>query len=321
MDSSECCNLLIYLFPSQETTTRSEHVVQVLSAVKGVSALKEYKQKLILCNYLGSQDQPLSAVKSTIERECSLELMLCSDIKYTTHGVRIRVEGMTCQSCVKLIESTISALDEVAAIKVSLTNKEAFVVYNSQQTNPSDVSASICDMGFDADVLETFTNLCDSSPASEQAVVHVEGMVCNSCVQNIESNVGKIAGVSRIKVSLEDKTAVIVFDASLTSTLQLTEAIEDLGFEASYTPDPKSKAGKKRSDCIGIDGMTCQSCVKLIESTIGELPGVVSIEVSLERREGVVEYNDALITQEQIREAIDNTGFSITYIKGKNVVF
>ena len=317
MDSSECCKLLIYLFPSQDTTTRSQHVIQVLSNVKGISAIKEYNQRLILCNYVEGQDQPLSAVKSTIERECALEVMLCSGIKHTTHGARIRVEGMTCQSCVKLIESTISALDEVAGIKVSLTNKEAFVVYNSQQTNASEISASIYDMGFDADVLETFTNLCDSPPASEQAVLHVEGMVCNSCVQNIESNVGKMAGVSQIKVSLKDKTAVILFDPSLTSTPQLAEAIEDLGFEASSTPDPKPKSGKKRSDCIGIDGMTCQSCVKLIESTIGELPGVVSIEVSLEQKEGVVEYNDTLVTQEQIREAIDDMGFIITHINGK----
>ncbi len=83
--------------------------------------------------------------------------------------------------------------------------------------------------------------------------------------------------------------------------------------EALSKPDPN----KKRVDSIGIDGMTCHSCVNLIESTVGELPGVMSVQVSLECKEGVVEYNDAVVSKEQIKEAIDDMGFIVTYITGE----
>ena len=311
--------LLIYVFGSQDT----EHsvLVQSLSKIKGLRAVKRISGTfLYTCSYAGSQDPPLSAVEAIIARECGLEVMLCSDIKHTSCGVRIRVEGMTCQSCVKLIESTILTQDGVVGIKVSLVNKEAFIVYDSLQTNSDEIAASIYNMGFDADVLETFTKLCNSPPASEQAVIHVEGMVCNSCVQNIETNIGKSAGVSQIKVSLNEKTAVVVFDPSLTSLPQLTEAIEDLGFEASSTEVAcKKPEVEKCVVCLGIEEMTCQSCVKLIESTVGGLSGVMSVQVSLERKEGVVEYDRALINEEQIRKIIVDMGFLVTSIAGEHV--
>lgn len=80
----------------------------------------------------------------------------------------------------------------------------------------------------------------------------------------------------------------------------------------------KPLTGKRRVDSVGIDGMTCHSCVSLIENTMGELTGVLSVRVSLECKEGVVEYDDGLISREQIREAIDDMGFVITYVTGEN---
>ncbi len=47
---------------------------------------------------------------------------------------------------------------------------------------------------------------------------------------------------------------------------------------------------------------------------MGELPGVMSMQVSLEGKEGVVEYNDAQVSKEQIEEAIHDMGFIVTYI-------
>merc|ERR1712133_350909 len=40
---------------------------------------------------------------------------------------------------------------------------------------------------------------------------------------------------------------------------------------------------------INIQGMTCQSCVKLIKAELSGVSGVKSVEISLEKSEGVVE--------------------------------
>ena len=62
--------------------------------------------------------------------------------------------------------------------------------------------------------------------------MEVDGMVCHSCVQNIEMNIGKMTGVHEIKVSLSDKNARIQDDPSLISPSKLCNAILDIGLNA-----------------------------------------------------------------------------------------
>lgn len=66
-----------------------------------------------------------------------------------------------------------------------------------------------------------------------QAVIPVEGMTCNSCVQSIEQRIGSINGVHSIQVSLEGKNAAIIYDPVLQTSDALQEAIEDMGFESA----------------------------------------------------------------------------------------
>lgn len=68
---------------------------------------------------------------------------------------------------------------------------------------------------------------------------------------------------------------------------------------------------------IGVDGMTCHSCVSLIESAVGEMAGVAHVRVSLENKEGRVEYDGTVVTPEEIRATIDDTGFLTTFVRGK----
>lgn len=50
--------------------------------------------------------------------------------------------------------------------------------------------------------------------------------------------------------------------------------IDDMGFEAALVQNDSTTVA------IGIEGMTCMSCVKNIESTVGEKPGVLMIKVT-----------------------------------------
>ncbi len=45
------------------------------------------------------------------------------------------------------------------------------------------------------------------------------------------------------------------------------------------------------------------------------------MRVSLECKEGVVEYDNGQISREKIREAIDDMGFVITYVTGEHLRF
>ena len=176
-------------------------------------------------------------------------------------------------------------------------------------------------------------------------VVEVDGMVCHSCVQNIEMNIGKMTGVHEIKVSLSDKNARIKYDPSLITPSKLCDAIEEIGFDAkvqgaatnvetetatqgtvetrSAVPTgfdanvqkmPEVRVEEKDSIVctLGIEGMTCHSCVSLIESTVRDMRGVVGVTVSLGERQGTVEYDSALVTPEEIKNTVEDMGFIVT---------
>ncbi|CAF0895172.1 unnamed protein product [Adineta steineri] len=68
--------------------------------------------------------------------------------------------------------------------------------------------------------------------SNTEKVFSVNGMTCQSCVKNIERNVGKIDGVKTIKVSLDEKEARVEFDNSKTSEQAVIDKITGLGFQA-----------------------------------------------------------------------------------------
>ena len=69
---------------------------------------------------------------------------------------------------------------------------------------------------------------------SEKCSIKVVGMTCASCVNNIEKNISKEAGVYSILVSLMSARADVIFDPNLTSPEKIAEAIDDMGFEGKF---------------------------------------------------------------------------------------
>lgn len=180
--------------------------------------------------------------------------------------VKLRVEGMTCQSCVSSIEGKIGKLQGVMRVRVSLSNQEAVITYQPYLIQPQDLRDHITDMGFEAviknkvapvslgpiDVRRLQSTLSAAPPApvnqndnnSEtpggQGVplhLRVDGMHCKSCVLNIEDNIGQLPGVQSIHVSLESRTARVQYNPSLVSPGALRRAIEALppgNFKVSF---------------------------------------------------------------------------------------
>ena len=273
----------------------------------------------------------------------------------------VRVEGMVCTSCVQLIETSISKEEGVHGVRVSLSGKEAMVEFDPALSSAQDIASAINDMGFEAESASTHTvkdilphtlltpHKDTNSTTGEKSVdIEVKGRVCQSCVLNIQSNVSAVNGVRSVAVSLADKTASIAYDSALVTVKELCTAIEDLGFEASCgtvetatdelckasEPDGEvgdvrrcsgevgdvrrcsGEAGDVKRCSVKIEGMTCHSCVGLIESVVQDLEGVVSVTVTLATKEGVVKYDTSRVGEEEIRSAIEDTGFEVVSISG-----
>lgn len=275
--------------------------------------------------------------------EAQMEGYISSPLGPTSHTALISVEGMVCNSCVTLIEGTISQMEGVSGVKVSLKHKEAFIQFNPKLVTAEKITNEINDMGFDTQLVATYTpsSSCKEAPLlpsepgivnghsmpsglsakEEHVVIDIEGMVCQSCVQNIKKNVGKMKGVKEIKVSLSDKNAVVIYDPSWTNPSKLCNAIEELGFESKLAGGEQQECGVRlQVTTIGIEGMTCHSCVNLIESTVGGMKGVTSVQVSLPSKEGTMEYDNEVVTPEEIRNTVEDMGFIVTHFTGKGLI-
>ncbi len=58
-------------------------------------------------------------------------------------------------------------------------------------------------------------------------------MSCGGCVKSVTGVLTALEGVARAEVSLEQKQAVVEFDAAKVTRDQLKAVIEEAGFEAS----------------------------------------------------------------------------------------
>ena len=62
-------------------------------------------------------------------------------------------------------------------------------------------------------------------------VLKVEGMTCQHCVQTVSETVGKMRGVQKVDVNLDQKEVTIEFDESQTKLDEVSTQIVEAGFE------------------------------------------------------------------------------------------
>ncbi|KAI8824471.1 uncharacterized protein EV422DRAFT_493185 [Fimicolochytrium jonesii] len=67
-----------------------------------------------------------------------------------------------------------------------------------------------------------------------------------------------------------------------------------------------------KTSTIDIEGMTCGSCVRTIEGQLRPIPGVTSINVSLETNSAIIEFDPQVLTEQKLVDAIEDCGFGAT---------
>lgn len=60
---------------------------------------------------------------------------------------------------------------------------------------------------------------------------------------------------------------------------------------------------------IGVGGMSCQGCVRNVTGVLRELPGVASVDVSLEAEQASIDYDPAIADVAQLKAAVEAAGF------------
>lgn len=67
----------------------------------------------------------------------------------------------------------------------------------------------------------------------KKTTLNVKGISCSHCVKTIEGSVGKLTGVTYVKVVLENGTVDVEFNPNEVSIESIKETIEDQGYDVN----------------------------------------------------------------------------------------
>lgn len=65
----------------------------------------------------------------------------------------------------------------------------------------------------------------------KEITLNVQGMSCNHCVQAVEGAVNELPGIERALVDLKENNVAIQYDEDTVNIKQITEAIEEQGYD------------------------------------------------------------------------------------------
>ena len=71
-----------------------------------------------------------------------------------------------------------------------------------------------------------------ASESDKTVTFDVEKMTCATCPISVRKAMQRVDGVKEVKVDLETKSAVVTFDAGITTVAEIGKASTDVGFPA-----------------------------------------------------------------------------------------
>ena len=122
----------------------------------------------------------------------------------------------------------------------------------------------------------------------------IEGMSCASCVLRVEKAIAAVPGVASAIVNLATERATVTYSEPV-PTEAVLQAIEKAGYE------PKLETRE-----LGVEGMTCASCVSRVEKALKAVPGVKDASVNLATERAtvrIVSGTSALSLEDAVRAA------------------
>ncbi|MBI5256931.1 MAG: copper-translocating P-type ATPase [Burkholderiales bacterium] len=124
----------------------------------------------------------------------------------------------------------------------------------------------------------------------------IEGMTCASCVARVERALKRVPGVQQVDVNLATESATVAMEPP--DAAALGAAIERAGYHLPQTTLD-----------LGIDGMSCASCVGRVEKALRKVPGVLDATVNLATAQAHVRRLAGQADEAQLLAAVQRAGY------------
>jgi len=133
----------------------------------------------------------------------------------------------------------------------------------------------------------------------------IEGMTCAACARAIERATKKVNGVKNASVNLATEKLTIECEPTLTDK-EVINAVVKAGYNV------KRNVVKKT---FKVEGMTCAACARTIEIVTSKLGGVKNASVNLATEKLTVEYDQEVVSINDLRKAIKDAGYKMVVEK------
>ena len=136
----------------------------------------------------------------------------------------------------------------------------------------------------------------------KKIALKITDMSCASCAQAVEKGLKKAEGVIEAQVNFAAEKAYIKFDPEKSSREKLIEVVRNTGYDVDQ---------EKEKITFDIDGMNCAACSAAVEKALNKSDGVYMANVNIATEKGSVEYNPDILTKNDFREIVKNSGYEL----------
>jgi Cu+-exporting ATPase len=113
-----------------------------------------------------------------------------------------------------------------------------------------------------------------------------------------------MSGIVDAKVNFATEKTTITFDPAAAHVGEFVSAIKDLGYDAGLD-----------KVTLPIQGMSCASCVKKVETALNGLEGVVRASVNFATERATVQYVPGAVSLEDFRRAVKKAGYEVLQVE------
>ncbi len=179
----------------------------------------------------------------------------------------------------------------------------------------------------------------------------VKGMHCQSCEMLITEELKELHGVSDVRVSQKDSSAIMRMDPKLVSMSEILDAVKRAGYSAHTKQNGEALVGKpikitietttdafpaheliqlfeqNKTDVdskpalasnkrikLDISGMHCSSCAGLIERTTKKVPGVTLANVNFAAEKASIIFDEQTASSSDLIKAVEKAGYKASII-------
>jgi P-type Cu+ transporter len=212
--------------------------------------------------------------------------------------IKLKIEGMHCESCETLIKEELVEVKGVSDININATTGEGSVAIDTDITNVNDLIIAIGKAGYKA------------LPEEVQEIKKST---------NIENGQVKITLEQKIEIEgSENDIKALNLSGVFNNQINKPSDLQPMKLTPTTEPAPLNNKGVNRIS-LDIEGMHCSSCAAIIEKSIKKVDGVKEANVNFAAEKASILLDESVSDKNLLLKAVEKAGYEARLTKQKSI--